>query len=97
MTTTVHKQQSRTNPRTYSFEDIERWMYVHYNGERGWVVEKGNILENTDAKHIRIRLMSDNSDTKLLHSNVVNKYLDTKETLWVDFEHDFTHEQRNNA
>lgn len=86
----IHSQSSNKHKATYdpilSYEDIERWMWCRYEGDPGWIIDKGKIAKNINAEHIEIRFISDRNNIKI-HKRLVNKYLEKKKKLWVDFDH----------
>lgn len=90
------KQKQQTESRApeppYTFEDIEPYSYVHLDGQRGWILDKGDHLAETNdptSEHIMVQLVPDSeneeAEEKLLHERVVNIYLRDQRKLWVDF------------
>jgi hypothetical protein len=77
----------------YSFEDIEPYTFVRYNGRPGWVLDKGNHLVPSipHSSHIHIQFTDDpdrdhKNETKEMHENVVDQYIEQGRRLFIDFE-----------
>jgi hypothetical protein len=76
------------NPRPFSFDDIEKYTRCSYRGVNGYIIDKGEHLSSTEGKHIQIELdrpIHSSHTTPVLKSNLVNKYLDKKRVLWIDW------------
>lgn len=76
----------------YTYEDVPKYCRVYYRGTPGFVIDKGDHMKDGDARHIQVEFdepigNANSTDTRLIHENVVNKYLYQKKTLWIDFEH----------
>lgn len=75
------------SPLTY--DDIELYTRVRLDGKEGWVLDKGEhiVEEVKDGRHLYIEYIDDvDDDYCRLHENLVNKHLDLRERLWVDWD-----------
>lgn len=74
----------------FTFDDIERYETVVYNGDLGYVFEKGSDVSVANGEHLKIEFVeTDNraTDDMVIRRNLVNKYLREQRQLWVDFGH----------
>jgi hypothetical protein len=76
-----------------TFDDVPQYAYVRHRGRKAYVTAKGpKVRTDTDGRHLQLQYMdggADGSPHQELHENLVEKYLEEKKHLWVDFTHSF--------
>lgn len=71
----------------YTFADIEPGDLVRFNGRPGWVVRKGPDVSRHKGHHIMVQFTDGKNkrSTTRLKRNVINKMLEDKRRLWINF------------
>lgn len=74
-----------TGEGTLGYDDIQIGMRVIFRDKEGYVVDKGDHLRDTDNEHIEVTFPKSNRRNKTLHENVVDRWLEKRKRLWVDW------------
>jgi hypothetical protein len=73
-----------------TFDDIERYQYIVFRGDPGYVLEKGeHILPASSGSHLQIEIFGEREEgtkTIPLHERIVKRYLNQREKLFVDWD-----------